>query len=390
MKYISILGSSGSIGTQTLDIVRENKDKLSVCAISGNNNVELLKNQILEFEPEICAVMDEINAIKLRNLLPRGCKTEIVTKVSGLISVATHSKADIIVTAILGMIGLRPTIEAIKLGKTIALANKETLVAGGDYIMGLAKKHNSLILPIDSEHSAIFQSLMSNKNKEINKIIITASGGPFRGKTIDELENVTVAEALKHPNWSMGKKITIDSATLMNKGLEVIEAKFLFGVPVKKIEVVVHPQSIIHSAVEYIDHSIIAQLGRPTMKVPIQYALFYPDRISNKLKSLSLADIGTLTFEKPDTEVFRCLSLAIAALKIGGTMPTVLNAANEASVDLFLQGRIRFLDIARINELIMLKHKPNALDSLDAILEAELWTKIQIENKIGKLSAIIN
>ncbi len=376
MMHISILGSTGSIGTQTLDIVREHKDKLTVCAISGNNNVELLKNQILEFNPEVCAVMDEINAIKLKNLLPNWCKTEIVSKMDGLISVATHSKSDIIVTAISGMIGLKPTIEAIKLGKTIALANKETLVAGGDYIMNLAKKHKATILPVDSEHSAIFQSLAANKHKEINKIIITASGGPFRKRTLNELENVTIKEALQHPNWSMGKKITIDSATLMNKGLEVIEAKFLFDVPIKKIEVVVHPQSIVHSAVEYIDHSTIAQLGAPNMKVPIQYALFYPDRLPNKLSSLSLSDIS--------------LSFAFDALKIGGTMPAVLNAANEAAVDLFLQGRIKFLDIASINEQIMLKHTSKKLDSLETILDAELWTKIQIDNKVGTLKTIIN
>lgn len=379
MKYISILGSTGSIGTQTLDVVRENKNKLAVCAISGNENIELLKSQILEFSPDLCAVMNEENAIELRKMLPSDCKTEIVAKMNGLVSVATHSKAEIVVTAVSGMVGLKPTIEAIKLGKTIALANKETLVAGGDYIMGLAKKHKAVILPVDSEHSAIFQSISANKHEEINKLIITASGGPFRGKKLDELANVTLEQALKHPNWSMGKKITIDSATLMNKGLELIEARFLFDIPVEKIEIVVHPQSIIHSAVEYIDHSIIAQLGEPNMRVPIQYALFYPDRMPNNLKSLSLTDIGSLTFEKPDTDVFKCLALAYDALKAGGTMPAVLNAANEASVDLFLQGKIKFLDIADINEQIMLKHSPIPLSSLDVILEAEAWVKNEIK-----------
>ncbi len=379
MKYISILGSTGSIGTQTLDVVRENRDKLTVNAISGNENIELLKNQILEFSPKLCAVMNEEKAMELKELLPSDCKTEIVTKMDGLISVATYSEAEIIVTAVSGMVGLKPTIEAIKLGKTIALANKETLVAGGEFIMNLAKKHKAAILPVDSEHSAIFQSLAANKHKEINKLIITASGGPFRGKMIDELENVTVAEALKHPNWSMGKKITIDSATLMNKGLELIEASILFDVPVEKIEIVVHPQSIVHSAVEYIDHSIIAQLGEPNMRVPIQYALFYPDRMPNNLKSISLAEIGQLTFEKPDNNTFKCLSLAIEALKIGGTMPAVLNAANEASVELFLQDRINFLDIANINERIMSKHNPKTISSLDVILEAEAWVKSEIK-----------
>ncbi len=379
MKYISILGSTGSIGTQTLDVVRENKDKISVCAISGNENIELLKNQILEFSPELCAVMNEANAIELKKLLPSNCRTEIVTKMDGLISVAVHSKADIIVTAVSGMVGLKPTIEAIKLGKTIALANKETLVAGGEYIMNLVKKHKAVILPVDSEHSAIFQSISANKHEEINKLIITASGGPFRGKKLDELANVTVAEALKHPNWSMGKKITIDSATLMNKGLELIEARFLFDVPVEKIEIIVHPQSIIHSAVEYIDHSIIAQLGEPNMRVPIQYALFYPDRMPNKLKPISFTDIGKLTFEKPDTDVFKCLRLATEALKIGGTMPAVLNAANEASVELFLKDKIKFLDIADINEQIMLKHSSQVLNSLEVILESESWVKNEIK-----------
>lgn len=382
MKYISILGSTGSIGTQTLDVVRENKDKLTVCAISGNENVELLRNQILEFSPKLCAVMNESNALELKKSLPSSCKTEIVAKMDGLISVATHSEAEIVVTAVSGMVGLRPTIEAIKLKKTIALANKETLVAGGEYIMDLAKKHGATILPVDSEHSAIFQSLQANKHREINKIIITASGGPFRGRSLDELENVTVADALKHPNWSMGKKITIDSATLMNKGLEVIEAKFLFNVPVEKIEVVVHPQSIIHSAVEYIDHSIIAQLGEANMRVPIQYALFYPDRVTNNLKSISLSQIGSLSFEKPDTNVFKCLNLALEALKIGGTMPAVLNAANEANVELFLQGKIKFLDIANINEQIMLKHNPQPLSSLDVILDAEMWVKNEIKTRL--------
>lgn len=379
MKYISILGSTGSIGTQTLDVVRENKNKLAVCAISGNENIELLKSQILEFSPDLCAVMNEENAIELRKMLPSDCKTEIVAKMNGLVSVATHSKAEIVVTAVSGMVGLKPTIEAIKLGKTIALANKETLVAGGDYIMSLAKKHKAAILPVDSEHSAIFQSISSNKHEEINKLIITASGGPFRGNKLEDLANVTVEQALKHPNWSMGKKITIDSATLMNKGLELIEARFLFDIPVEKIEIVVHPQSIIHSAVEYIDHSIIAQLGEPNMRVPIQYALFYPDRMPNNLKSLSLTDIGSLTFEKPDTDVFKCLALAYDALKAGGTMPAVLNAANEMSVDLFLQGKIKFLDIANINEQIMLKHSPIPLSSLDVILEAEAWVKNEIK-----------
>lgn len=390
MKYISILGSTGSIGTQTLDVVRENLDKIKVCAIAGNNNYELLKNQIIEFEPDVCAVMDNINAINLKNILPSYCKTEIVTGIDGLISVATHSKTEILVTAISGMIGLKPTIAAIKAKKTIALANKETLVTGGSLIMDLAKKHNVQILPVDSEHSAIFQSLLGSTHDEINKLILTASGGPFRNKTEKDLENVTIKDALKHPNWSMGKKITIDSATMMNKGLEVIEAKYLFDVPIEKIEVVVHPQSIIHSAVEFVDHSTIAQLGYPNMRIPIQYALFYPNRIENKLNSLSLTEIKKLTFEEPNRKVFRCLDLAYEAIKIGGTMPTVLNAANEITVDLFLQGRVKFVNIANVIEKLMLKHSVKKVHDVEDILDAELWTKIQIQNKSDTLAAYID
>lgn len=390
MINISILGSTGSIGTQTLDVVRVHSDKIKVCAIAGNNNYELLKNQILEFNPEICSVMDEINAIKLKNILPRFCKTEIVTGMDGLVSVATHTKSDKIITGISGMIGLKPTIEAIKLGKTIALANKETLVTGGEYIMKLAKNYNAKIIPVDSEHSAIFQALQGNLRKDINKIILTASGGPFRGKTEKELENITIDEALNHPKWKMGKKISIDSATLMNKGLEVIEAKYLFDIPEDKIEVVVHPQSVIHSAVEYVDHSTIAQMGLQNMRVPIQYAIFYPKRIKNNYESLNLSLLKTLTFEKPDIKVFRCLELAYYALKIGGTLPTVLNATNEHVVKLYLDGRIKFIDIPKIIEILMTKHSVKKVNSLDDILEAELWSKIQIENKLGTLSGLID
>ncbi len=336
MKYISILGSTGSIGTQTLDVVREHADELKVCAITGNNNIELLREQIIEFSPMLCCVMNEEKASALKNILPSNMKTEIMSGMDGLIATAEYEKSEIIVTAVSGMIGLKPTVAAIKKGKTIALANKETLVTGGDYIMNLARQYHAPILPVDSEHSAIFQSLMANDKKSINKIVLTASGGPFRGKTTDLLKNVKVEDALKHPNWSMGKKITIDSATLMNKGLEVIEAKFLFDVEPEQIEVVVHPQSIIHSGVEFCDHSTIAQLGLPDMRVPIQFALFYPKRSYNSYKSLSLSEIGSLTFEKPDLEVFKCLRLAFDSLKEGGTMPAVLNASNEVCVGLFL------------------------------------------------------
>ncbi len=375
MKYISILGSTGSIGTQTLDVVREHAVNLKVCAITGNNNIELLKEQIIEFEPELCSVMSEEKALALKKMLPKDCKAEISFGMEGLIQAAELEKSEITVTAISGMIGLKPTIAAIKKRKKIALANKETLVTGGSYIINLAEKYNSQIIPVDSEHSAIFQCLMANEYRFVNKILLTASGGPFRGKDTEYLKNVTVEDALKHPNWSMGKKITIDSATLMNKGLEVIEAKFLFDIEPEQIEVLVHPQSIIHSGVEFIDHSTIAQLGLPDMRVPIQFALFYPERIHNSYKSLSLTDIGNLTFEKPDMEVFKCLRLAFDALKAGGTMPAVLNASNEVCVDLFLNKKISFLDIGNLNEQVMLKHSPAKIDSIETILGAEEWTR---------------
>ena len=380
MKYISILGSTGSIGTQTLDVVREHSDKITVCAISGNNNIELLLKQIIEFTPELCCVMDDSNALKLKELLPPHIKTEIVSGMEGLIAIAEYEKSEIIVTAVSGMIGLKPTVAAIKKGKSIALANKETLVTGGSYIINLSKKHNAKIFPVDSEHSAIFQCLMANENKAVNKILLTASGGPFRGKNEEFLKTVTVEDALKHPSWSMGKKITIDSATLMNKGLEVIEAKFLFDIEPEQIEVIVHPQSIIHSGVEFIDHSTIAQLGLPDMRIPIQFALFYPRRMRNNYKSLSLTDIGTLTFEKPDLSTFKCLSLAFEALRAGGTMPAVLNASNEACVRLFLDKRISFLDIGNINEKVMLRHNPVKIDSIETILEAEEFAKQMVIN----------
>lgn len=383
MKYISILGSTGSIGTQTLDVAREHKDEIKVCAITGNNNTELLKHQIMEFEPELCCVMNEEKALQLKKNLPKNIKTEVVSGMEGLILAAEFEKSNIIVTAVSGMIGLKPTIAAIKKHKKIALANKETLVTGGSYIMNLAKEHGADIIPVDSEHSAIFQCLMANSQNKIHKILLTASGGPFRGKSTDYLKSVTVNDALKHPNWSMGQKITVDSATLMNKGLEVIEAKYLFDVEPEQIEVLVHPESIVHSGVEFIDHSTIAQLGLPDMRVPIQFALFYPERVENSYKSLSLSDIGKLTFEKPDTSVFKCLPLAFQALKAGGTMPAVLNASNEVCVDLFLHKKISFLQIGSINKNIMLKHSPREINSVETILEAEEWAKRTIDKLLA-------
>lgn len=382
MKYISILGSTGSIGTQTLDVVREHSTEIKVCAITGNNNTELLKSQILEFNPKLVCVMNEEKALQLKKMLPTDIKTEIMSGMEGLIAAAEYEESEIIVTAVSGMIGLKPTIAAIKKHKTIALANKETLVTGGSYIMNLAKEYKADILPVDSEHSAIFQSLMANDKKAINKIVLTASGGPFRGKNSEFLKNVTLEDALKHPNWSMGRKITVDSATLMNKGLEVIEAKFLFDVKPEQIEVVVHPQSIIHSGIEFEDHSTIAQLGHPDMRVPIQFALFYPRRVQNSYKSLSLTEIGNLTFEKPDVETFKCLKLAFDALETGGTMPAVLNASNEICVSLFLNKKISFLDIGNINEKVMLSHTPAEIDSVETILEAEEWTRRTIAERL--------
>jgi 1-deoxy-D-xylulose-5-phosphate reductoisomerase len=373
VRNISILGSTGSIGTQTLDVVRNNRDKLNVCAITGNRNIDLLEKQIEEFSPDICCVMDDSNALELKKRLGGTSKTEILSGMAGLVTAAEFEKSEIIVTAVSGMIGLEPTLAAIKKGKTIALANKETLVTGGDYIIDMAREYNSTILPVDSEHSAIFQCLMANSKKRINKIVLTASGGPFRGRSTEYLKSVTVRDALKHPNWSMGRKITIDSATLMNKGLEVIEAKYLFDVEPEQIEVVIHPQSIVHSGVEFCDHSTVAQLGLPDMRVPIQFALFYPDRIPNDYSSLSLSEIGNLTFEKPDLETFKCLDLAFRALKEGGTMMTVLNASNEACVSQFLNGKIKFLDIGNINEKVMSMHKAVKVDSLETILETERW-----------------
>jgi 1-deoxy-D-xylulose-5-phosphate reductoisomerase len=379
MKKISILGSTGSIGTQTLEIVRENKEKLKVYALSGNSNINLLEKQINEFKPAICAVMHKENAEKLRSRISGD--TKIVYGMDGLVQSVCANGIDIVVTAISGMIGLKPTIEAIRCGKDIALANKETLVAGGEIVMSLAKKHDVKILPVDSEHSAIFQCLMGNEENSISKILLTASGGPFRGKSLKELETVTLTDTLNHPNWSMGKKITVDSATLMNKGLEAIEAKWLFDLTPEQIQVVVHPQSIIHSAVEYDDHSIIAQMGNPDMKIPIQFALFYPYRLENNLKSLDLFEIGSLTFEKPDMDTFKCLKLAFDAMKTGNSMPIVLNKANELTVEMLLNKEINFLDIQNIIEDVMLKHNPVKVESFDEILEVAKWTVANIKNK---------
>lgn len=373
MKYISILGSTGSVGTQSLEVVKDNFDKVKVVGLTTNENIELLEHQINIFKPKAVAVMNIDKANELYNRV-KG-KVEVFTGIKGLMSIATLYDADMVLTAVPGMIGLTPTISAIEKGKDIALANKETLVSGGHIVIQKAKEKNVNIYPVDSEHSAIFQCIMGNQSKDIHKVILTASGGPFRGYSMDQLKKVTLEKALKHPNWSMGKKVTIDSATLMNKGLEVIEAKWLFHLAPEQIDVVVHPQSIIHSLVEYNDHSTLAQLGYPDMKVPIQVAMFYPQRVPNKLESLNLAEIGQLTFEKPNMDNFRCLELAYQSMVTGGSMPTVLNAANEVVVDNFLNKEIHFLDIPVIIEKVMEKHDVVYDLDLEQLLAVDEWAR---------------
>ena len=369
MKKIAILGSTGSIGTQTLAIVREQGD-LAVTAMAAGSNIELLEQQIREFRPKLVSVWDEERAKELR-VRTADLKVQVASGMDGLLAVATEPESEILVTAIVGMLGIRPTIAAIEAGKTIALANKETLVTAGHLIMPLAKEKNVMILPVDSEHSAIFQSLAGAAGNRIHKILLTASGGPFRGKRKSELAGVQVEDALKHPNWAMGRKITIDSSTLVNKGLEVMEAKWLFGVEPDQIEVVVHPQSVIHSAVEYEDGAVIAQLGTPDMRLPIQYALYYPQRRPLSGERLDLFSLGQLTFERPDTETFPGLALAYEAMRRGGNIPTVYNAANERAVALFLERKIRYPQITEIIASCMERALFIGDPALDEILETE-------------------
>ena len=346
MKKIAILGSTGSIGTQTLEVVAEHKD-IEVVALACGRNIQMLETQMRQFQPKLVAVWNETDAVALRNST-RDLSIPVYTGMKGLLAVATIPEAEILVTAIVGMLGIRPTIAAIEAGKDIALANKETLVTAGHLIIPLAKEKHVRILPVDSEHSAIFQSLQGNEGNAIHKILLTASGGPFRGRTRQQLEHIQVEDALKHPNWSMGRKITIDSSTLVNKGLEVMEARWLFDVALDQIEVVVHPQSVIHSAVEYEDGAVIAQLGTPDMRLPIQYALYYPNRRTLSGEKLDLFAIRDLTFEEPDLENFRGLALAFDAMKKGGNIPTAFNAANEKAVALFLERKNGYLDITEI------------------------------------------
>ena len=379
MRKITILGSTGSIGTQTLDVVRENKD-ITVVGISAGKNIRLLEQQIREFSPRLAVLWDEEDARALQETV-RDLSVKVAWGMEGLLELASMEEADLMVTAIVGMIGLRPTIAAIQAGKDIALANKETLVTAGHLIMPLAREKGVSILPVDSEHSAIFQALHGEKKAQVRKLLITASGGPFPGRSKKELEQVTPADALKHPNWDMGQKITIDSATLVNKGLEVMEARWLFDVDLDQIQVVVQPQSVIHSMVEFCDGAVMAQLGTPDMRLPIQYALYYPDRRPLPGDRLDFWKMHELTFERPDTDTFRGLPLAMEAARAGGTMATVFNAANERAVAKFLKEEIRFLDIYEIIGEAMARHRICQNPGLDEILETEQMTYEWIEGR---------
>lgn len=379
MKKIAILGSTGSIGTQTLEIVRNNAD-LSVVALAAGRNVELMEKQIREFAPKLAVMWSKEAAEDLRARI-KDTDVKVACGMEGLIEAATLPEAEVLVTAIVGMIGIRPTIAAINTGKTIALANKETLVCAGHIIMSLIKEKKVPLLPVDSEHSAIFQSLQGQPKERLAKILLTASGGPFRGMKREELVNIRPEDALKHPNWSMGRKITIDSSTLVNKGLEVMEAHWLFDTPYDKIQVVVQPQSVIHSMVEYEDGGIMAQLGTADMKLPIQYALFYPDRRFLPGKRLDFYELSGITFEKPDTDTFRGLLLGYRAGETGGSMPTVYNAANEMAVSLFLDGKIGYLKITELIEECMEAHKLIVNPSVEEILQTEQWTYNYIKQK---------
>lgn len=379
MKKAAILGSTGSIGTQTLEIARTNKD-IGITALAARNNITLLEEQIREFRPKLAAVWSREKAAELRSRV-RDLEVKIVSGMDGLLEVACEPEAEILVTAIVGMIGILPTIEAIKAGKDIALANKETLVTAGHIIMPLAREKDVSILPVDSEHSAIFQSLQGGQEKALHKILLTASGGPFRGKKREELADIQVEDALKHPNWTMGRKITIDSSTMVNKGLEVIEAKWLFGMSVDQIQVVVQPQSIIHSMVEYKDGAVIAQLGTPDMKLPIQYALYYPERRYLPGDRLDFSALSQITFEQPDMDTFFGLRLAYEAGRAGGTLPTVFNAANERAVAMFLEREILYLEIPEMIQACMEAHKNLADPTVEEILKTEQETYEFIKNR---------
>lgn len=376
MKNLSILGSTGSIGVSTLEIVAAYPDRFRAVALTAGKNLELFASQIRQFSPRIAAVADERDVPRLKELCS-GLDVFITGGRDGLIAAATADETDMVVAAIVGAAGLVPTAAAIRSGKDIALANKETLVTAGHLFMDMIAEHGVALYPVDSEHSAIFQSMEGHRNDDISKIILTASGGPFLNTPLETLADVTVQDALNHPNWSMGRKITIDSATMMNKGLEVIEARWLFNAPANKIDVNIHPQSIIHSMVEYVDGCVIAQLGTPDMKAPIAYALSYPERLATGVKPLDLTTFSGLTFFQPDLEKFRCLKLAYSAMSAGQSMPAVMNAANEVAVEAFLEGRIRFLQIAEVIERVMDQHSAHSLKSIEEVLEADRWGRAE-------------
>jgi 1-deoxy-D-xylulose-5-phosphate reductoisomerase len=375
MKRLAILGSTGSIGQSTLAVVAEHPEEFQVAGLAAGQNVQVLADQIRQFRPPVVSVQDEAGAAALRDLLGPGAAPEILTGAPGVLKVATGADADMVVSAMVGAVGLSPTLAAVEAGIPVALANKETLVAAGDLVMAVARARGVPLIPVDSEHSAIFQALQGQRPEDVRRLWLTASGGPFRSWEADRLQEVTAAQALKHPNWSMGPKITIDSATMMNKALEVIEASVLFGLPVEQIGVYIHPQSIVHSLVEFVDGSVIAQLGVPDMRLPIAYALAYPRRLSLSSPPLDLCQIGRLTFEPPDTTRFPGLALGYAAARAGGTMPAVLNAANEMAVAAFLQGRIKFPDIPRVVEAAMSAHQRQPLASLDQVLGVDRWAR---------------
>ena len=372
-KKVFILGSTGSIGVSTLDVIRLHKDSFEVEGLTANRNIELLLKQIQEFNPKYVVVKDENLANSFKDNLPNG--TIFLSGENGLIKATREAEYDILLSALVGFAGLQPTIEGIKKGKRIALANKETLVVAGEIITQLVKQYNAELIPVDSEHSAIFQCLTGEKNNEIEKLILTASGGPFFSKSKEELKHVTIAQALKHPNWEMGNKVTIDSATMMNKGLEMIEAHWLFNLPASKIEVIIHPQSIVHSMIEYIDGSIKAQLSKPDMRLPIQYALTYPNRMPNSFTNTKLTEIESLTFHKPDFAKFECLQLAFDVLETGGTAPAILNAANEIAVDMFLKGKVSFVEIPEMIKNALNHVENKSKPDLETIIEYDSLTR---------------
>jgi len=384
MKNITILGSTGSIGVKALKVIHNNSDKYRCMGLAAGRNIELLKEQIVKFRPEAACLLDEMLAAALEEHFKGSIKPEVFYGTEGFIKLSTMDKVDTVISAMTGAAGLLPTYEAIQAGKNIALANKEVMVMAGSLIMAAAADRGVSVLPVDSEHSAIFQSLQGHPREDVNRVILTASGGPFRNWPLDKMKEITPAQALNHPNWNMGEKVTIDSATLMNKGLEAIEAKWFFNLDMDQISILIHPQSIVHSMVEYKDGSVIAQLGIPDMIIPISYALSYPRHVENSLPRLELDQVGKLTFHKPDSEKFRCLDLAFKAAETGGTMPTVLNGANEIAVEAFLEGKIGFLDIPGLIKKTMDAHQLHGVDNLETVLASDQWARDKTKEELSK------